>query len=372
MAKNETNVNGTNQENKSQSGTDKQEINTFDALATAMQDGKMEEVERLMALETPTDKTESTPDPEEKEESAEEEDAEEEEENQETEDSSEDKGESGTETKVDEPEKKSKEAAKTAASPSKDAETLEELKQKLHRAQSDAGRVPYLQRQLEELRREIRATKARSTEDATQGNKASSVKRVEDIKLDPETQQNIDALKEADPVLAATIERTTKAAIFAAQSSVDHAVTTFTDEDQKAEDDRFYVEQKAILIERIPQADAIFATPEWRNWKEQLTPGQKALAESPYANEVEQAIYAFAADMQRYQSANAAATSDTKQKEEVPPVQESEVKQAREKKLNQAAGAKAPAAKKTSELDEQAYFEQMYNEIGKRDHILKS
>jgi hypothetical protein len=352
---------GTNEKNDGQSGTDKPEVNEFDALATAMQEGKLDEVNRLMAVEPKSEEAETPP--------VEEENPAADDQKSEEEEKSTPKDDSKSDEKPDTNKEKSEEAAPAASTSSKDTETLEELRQRLHRAQSDAGRVPYLQRQLEELRREIRAAKARGSENATQGTKAAPAGNINDVVLDPETQKHIDDLKEIDPVLAATIERSTKAAIFASSSKVDHAVTTMTEEEQKADDERFYVEQKSLLAQRIPNHEAIFATPEWAEWKSRLTPGQRNLAESAYANEVEQAIYAFAADMQRMnpRPAAAAQTQATDEKEQE---KHSEVKEARERKVSQAAETKAPAAKTTTQLDEKAYFDQMYNEIGKKEHLL--
>lgn len=352
---------GTNDKMNGQSGTDKPEVNEFDALATAMQEGKMDEVNRLMAVETQSEEAE-TPPVEEDTPAADDKESKEEAPEATPEDDSE------SDTKTETPPEKSEEAAPAASTSSKDLETLEELRQKLHRAQSDAGRVPYLQRQLEELRREIRATKARGSEDATQGKKAAPAGGINDVVLDPDTQKHIDDLKEIDPVLAATIERTTKAAIFASNSRVEQAVTTLTEEEQRAEDERFYIEQKSILAQKFPNHEAIFATPEWAEWKSRLTPGQRNLAESAYANEVEQAIYAFAADMQRLnpRPAAAAPTQNTEQEQEKP----NEVKEARERKVSQAAETKSPTAKTTTEFDPKKYFEEMYNDIGIKENIL--
>lgn len=358
---------GTKTENQSQSDTDKQDLNEFNALATAMQAGNMDEVNRLMAVEDKVEEPEIAPEEEEtptpEDDSVEEEAPEEEveetpEETDEDDKTPEDPAKGAKDTKV---------AAK-AATPDKIDTELEELKQKLHRAQSDAGRVPYLQRQLTELQRELRAQRARATEDASQGKKPTTVGRIEDVELDPETQEKIDNLRTIDPVMADALERSTKASIFHSNSRVEHAVTTLTEEDQRAEDQRFYIEQKSILTQRVPQADQIFASPEWSQWKEMLTPGQRALAESAYANEVEQAIYAFAQDMKRLNGQPAASTQ-TEQPE--PPVQEvTEVEKARERKKSGAVESKTPTARTTKPFDEQAIFEQFYNDIGKKDNIL--
>lgn len=361
-------MSGTKSISIGQSDTDKQILNDFSALATAMQEGKMDEVDRLMAVEEEPKEPIETPEEEDKAPDPEPETPEEEPSKEETLEEEPSKDEEEVPQKPEKADVKESKGAAKAAPADKQDETLEELKQRLHRAQSDAGRVPYLQRELAVLQRELRAQRARATEDASDGKTAKTVGRIDDVELDPETKEKIGALRDIDPVMADALERSTKAAIFHSNSRVDHAVTTLTEEDQRADDERFYIEQKAILSSRVPQADAIFASPEWKQWKESLTPGYRAIAESPYANEVEQAIRAFAADMQRLNGGQATLVQE---QEEIPAALENkEVKETRERKISGAAEAKAPAAKVTKQLDENAVFEEFYKDIGKRDHIL--
>lgn len=369
---------GTKQTNSGPNDHVEPEVNDFDAIAKAIAEGKEDELSRLMAAEeNPEDNKESPEVSENEDESAESDDTDTEDTDEESEsdnksESKVNKGEevpaSGADTKDN------KEAANPAASTA-NAE-LEDLKTKLHRAQSDAGRVPYLQRQLAELQRQLRAEKARATEDATRGKKSST--SVEDVELDEETQQSINDLKEIDPVLAKTLERGIKAALTAANRKVDHVVTTFTEEDQRAADEAFISEQIGILAQRVPQYQQIFASPEWRAWKDTLTPGERALAESSYANEVEKAIYAFAAEMQRVhgqpqQTQQTPPAAPSKPVEEAtPPVKQEKnpVTEARERRMATAAEAKSPAAKQTKELDDKAVFEEFYNQIRKENHLL--
>lgn len=255
-------------------------------------------------------------------------------------------------------------AASTADTTTEKSARELELEKELQRLRSDAGRVPYIQRRMAELEREVRAYKARESQ-TTQGKSTTTA----DVELDDETRKEIEALREVDPVMARTLERIAKAAISTATSKVDSAVTTLTQAEQEEDDYRFLMEQKAILVEKVPQADEIFASNEWKQWKETLTPNQRAFAESSYATEVEQAIYAFAAAMQ--------AAQGTKPKEEVPAAtaaqtpEQNKVSEARERKTKAAAGVSAPAARKAVELDPDAYFKEMYKEIGKQSHILK-
>lgn len=308
----------------------------FDAITTAMNSGNDEELDRLMAIE---------PEPEEEIEEVVEE--------VELPDESDAKKEESEESpEVEVPEDEPNEAASAAASSAERDRELQKLR-------SDAGRVPFIQKRMAELEREVRAYKARDSQNAPSKNGGANLK---DIHLDEETQREIDELREVDPVMAKTLERIAKTAQATATAKVDHAVNTMTQIDQEKEEFNFLLEQKADLVREIPQADAIFATPEWSQWKNSLTPGQRALAESSYASEVKQAVYAFAAVMQNHTQAN--------QPQETP-AGNKELKEARDRKVGASAEVKASAAKKAVELDSDAYFEEMYNKIGKESHILK-
>lgn len=327
---------------------------SFDAIAEALYSGNQAELDRLMAVdgdaqEEKTEKNEETKD--------------------ETEAVEADKDTENTPIKGEkdssEEEQEKTEAATSAASTATKQEDIESLKRELHQYKSDAGRVPYLQRRLAELERELRATKARgtTTQKADTGNKPS----IQDVELDPDVQKDIDELREIDPVLAKTMERIAKTAVATASAKVDHAVTTLTQQEQEAEDFRFYTEQKARLLEQIPQAEQIFATPEWARWKESLTPARRAMAESGYADEVIQAIYAFAADMRNAQGVNAAPAQ--KQEQPVTP-EKNEVQEARNRKVEASAEVANPSAKKIETFDEEQAFREMYNSLAKKNHIL--
>lgn len=334
--------------------TTKNLASNFDSLSKALDANDFEAVSKLMAEEEA-----STEVPEEQEQ--EEEELPEETEQEDTSDTSEE-----TETSTNTEDEEAASAASTATTPTetaaeKSARELE-LEKELQKLRSDAGRVPYIQRRMAELEREVRAYKARESQ-TTQG-KANTA----DVELDEETRKEIEALREIDPVMARTLERVAKAAISTAASKVDNAVTTMTQAEQEEDDYKFLMDQKAILVEKIPQADAIFATPEWREWKASLTPNQRAFAESSYATEVEQAIYAFAAAMKAQQGTVAQTTTPAAA---AAPSEPSKVSEARSRKTNAAAGVSAPAARKAVELDADDYFKEMYKQIGKSSHILK-
>lgn len=336
--------------------TNKTLAGNFTSLSKALESGDHEAIEKIMAEE-------EAPEQEEEELKEEQEvlpEEKEEEEEEVSEPSEKDSEKSGEEEE---------EAASAASTADEEKETPAEktareieLEKELQRLRSDAGRVPYIQRRMAELEREVRAYKARESQ-TTQG-KAKPT----DVELDEDTRKEIEALREVDPVMARTLERIAKAAISTAASKVDNVVTTFTQAEQEEDDYKFLMEQKSILVEKIPQADDIFASNEWREWKETLTPNQRAFAESSYAVEVEQAIYAFAAAMQAKQGA---VQTNTAPPATAAPPEPSKVSEARERKTKAAAGVSAPAARKAVELDPDDYFKEMYKQIGKSSHILK-
>lgn len=330
----------------------------YAAISKAMGEGNKEELDRLMAVQS------SDPAPKEDavvEDDLKGQDLPEQEEGESVEKEAKD-------NVLDQPDKSSEEGNKEAASAASsvnDADELEKIRQELHRYKSDAGRVPFMQRRLQEVERELRAAKARSF---TGGSDSKPVPTdVKGVTLDTETQSKIDALRETDPTLADMFEHVAKNAIAAANSRADHVVNTISQQEQEAENARFFMEQKAELTRMIPQHDQVFAMPEWRAWKDTLSPAQRAVAESGYASDVSQAIYAFAAEMQR---SSQPLPSDTPAPNN--PAGKSDVSEARDRKAAATTNVRSPAAKASGDFDEDAYFREIYQRVGKEQNILPS
>ena len=334
---------GTKPDTDGQSDTDVTVSADFNAMAAAMDSGNFDELNRLMAVEgeeTPA----KTPNPDEPVETPE--------------DTPDEPTEADTslepevDTPVTEPE-----AAPPAASTVQTPDELATLKQELHKLKSEAGRVSHMQRRTAQLEQELRALKARAPEVST-----AVPTDISKIQLDPETQQELDDLKEIDPVMARTLERIAKTAVLTANVKADTVVQAITQHDQEAEDQRFFLEQKSLLSEMIPNHDQIFASDQWREWKEKLSPGRRGLAESGYADEVAQAVYAFAADMQRLQQSTSPAPV-------VVPTPESAVTKTRARKVEQSADVRSTAPRTTAVFNEDDYFKEMYEKAASDNHI---
>ena len=332
-------------------------LDDFESIAEALSSKDFDNLGRLMSAKD-----------EENKEAPKQDDEEDEEEDSVTNEGSDLEGKDGDDDSQDEPdedESNEKEAAESAAS--KPGNKDEDLQAELHRLRSDAGRVPFLQRQLEQLKRELRAQKARTTQPSSEGSKPvpASPADLSSIELDPETKKDIEEMREVDPVLAKTMERVAKMAIYTANSRAEHVVDTFTKAEQEEAETRHLMEQKAILAQKVPQHDQIFQSREWSEWKETLTPGQRAMAESSWASDVEQAIYAFAAEMRRRNGVQESAAGNTN------PPQDSAVRKARQEKVKTSPAVKPTTAKHSEEFDADKAFMEMYNNIATANHIIK-
>lgn len=357
-------------ENKSKSTKDTDLGSLYDAI----QSGDEDQLSRLMAADLPdnpdkedekepnkqvTESTDTTDDTDDKPASSEEEV-----DNKDTKDSGSVKDDSDKPTEAAPPAASDRSAASEVEQLKAQ---IEELRQQNHRYSSDAGRVPYLQRRLAELERQTRAGTARPVNQSQDGKPAPSTTDLSSIELDPEMQKELDDLKDIDPVMAKALERSHKMAILTANR---RAEAMFQEREQiqtEVEDEKFYLEQKSELDRMIPQNTQIFRSPEWQEWKAGLTPGQRALAESGYANEVAQAIYAFAADMKARYGSN---QEQAPEKAQTTPEANSQVAEERARKAATSPEVKSTTAKAGSELDEDQLFREMYKKIGKETHIL--
>jgi hypothetical protein len=341
------------------------EDNLAKALSKAVNEGNNEEVDRLMAVELP-EPTPEEPDPEPKVEETPVEGVPE----------TPIEGEQPSEPETPVPDKAKDEAAPvpSAAStpePVKVEELPDSIKQELHKLRSDVGRVPFMQRRLQELERELRDSKlSRTVAPATpaQGTGSDPV----EPNLPDKLKKRIEALREIDPDLADTLSEMAQTLSHESAQATTGAVRELTRAEQEREDREFLQAQYSALVAEVPYAPEIFKSQQWKEWKEGLSPGRRQLAESTYADEVKLALGAFVQEMQaRYGGNQQAATPAATPQEPVPETPEStKIQDDRNRKLNNSADPKAVAGKKASApLDADALFAQFSEQIRKENHL---
>ena len=258
---------------------------------------------------------------------------------------------------------------------------LEAMRAELHRLRSDVGRVGHLQRTVQELQRQARAHEARlpSTQVAETPPKAEPSKTKD---LPEDLKKRIADLKEVDPELADTFEAFAKTMSQQTEARTSELQQEFQEVQREQEEAKHWQEQKAELYQLVPRCDEIFAMPEWSEWKDSLTPGQRGLTESGYAQDMAHAIYVFASHMQARQQAygnanqvassqggdpntNTNATNDSNTT-----TVNQEVNDTRARKIRAAADIRSTAAKKVEALDEEKMYSEFYQQIGRANHIL--
>lgn len=331
----------------------------FAAMARAVAEGNTEEINRLMASEAPLVDT-PVKEEEGQEEAPEPETTDVEEEAPEVEEPAEDKSEQPP-TETDKTE-----AASAASTPTKDDE-IAELKRELHSLRSDAGRMRHVQSRMHQLENELRAYRNGGARTPDQTEKPAAKKE-----LPAKLADRLKALKEIDPDLADTFETLAEMV----QTTREEAEQTVHSKLAERDETEYLNEQWNILTTQIPQAPQIFASSQWKEWKDTLTPGQRAMAESSVAVDVARAIHAFAADMKKIhgketsQSATNSEGGDPTSTSVTAPVPaKTEVTEARNRKLQTTAAVKTPAAKVAPDLDEDALFAEIYKDLAKKNHI---
>lgn len=346
------------------------------AVNKAVSDGNMEEVDRLMAVELPEQPEVKEPEepepsiiPDEKEPK----------EPVKTEDES---------SEVVEEDKKGEAATKTDAAPTPadkkedvpETDTIKALQAEVHRLKSDAGRVAYLQRKTQELERELRAKTLSRTTAPDGGDATPNNAKVE---IPKSLQKRLTALKEIDPDLADTLEETITELRREQANHANAVVKEVTDFETQRADEEFLAQQYQQLVAEVPIAPQVFQSPEWKQWKESLSPARLAFAQSMYADEVKIAIQAFVQDMQaRAQHTNGnvqvpGQPTTVTTSEGGDPTNNgtteatNKVQQERERKMATAPKVNSSVAAKQGsvELDAEKQFSEFYKQIQKDNHL---
>ena len=161
---------------------------------------------------------------------------------------------------------------------------LEEARTAQHRLKSDAGRVPGLQRKLAELDKRLQemAEKSAKTTDEDGDSDASL--------QDAFKNEHFELIKETDPTLAAALQAILGDAFRASKKESVQAAREVTNTFREVEEEEALRTEWDKLVEVAPEAPEIFKSPEWSQYKNTLTPAQRALAESGFADDVLVAI----------------------------------------------------------------------------------
>jgi hypothetical protein len=146
------------------------------------------------------------------------------------------------------------------------------------------GRVPFLNRKVDELTKQL--STQRPAEEPAAEKKTSKPESVFAKKL-AET-------RPVDPELADLIEAGIAEATEALRSELAEKTSKTEALFRNKEDEELWRSEKAKLLERIPRADEVFQLELYKEWKQTLPENMRRLAGSIYADEVVIALEQFA------------------------------------------------------------------------------
>ncbi len=238
-------------------------------------------------------------------------------------------------------------------------EQLDKLGKENHALKSQAGRVPHVQRRLKELEQKL--------EELNQ--KASSPSNHPSATIKPKVLEQLKGIRETDPELAdavaKAIEQATSEVATDAINRQREQLTLLRDQERAA----YNAEQVSLLLEMVPNAKDVVASPQWSEWKNAQPDVVVRLAESDDAQSVALAMRLYAEHMKaKYpQLAAPAENKQVAKPSDEDAAKAAKIEQERLARQQKAANVGSPAAQGKVSLpdDPEALFKKFSDEIRK-------
>lgn len=164
-------------------------------------------------------------------------------------------------------------------------EQLDKLGKENHALKSQAGRVPHVQRRLKELEERLEALNKPSP-----ANHPSAT-------IQPKVLEQLKGIRESDPELADAVAKAIEQATsgFAAETVARQRELLELQRNQELAS--YQSEQIGLLLEMVPNAKEVVASPQWSEWKNAQSADIVRLAESDDAQSVALAMRIYGEDM---------------------------------------------------------------------------
>jgi hypothetical protein len=232
-------------------------------------------------------------------------------------------------------------------------EQLAKLEKDNHSLRSQAGRVPHVQRRLQELDKKLADLEKSAAPSSQPNDKVLAA---------------LKGIKETDPELAESVA-TAIANAMAEVAASSHNVAKETLTTLRAvEAESAHASEMDRLLTMYPNAKEIFASPHWKEWKTTQTDVWKAAASSDNADDVAEAFERYSRDMVKKfpELANVSKTEEVKAE----PVKNERAEQieeerARKKATTAKVGAPNAPAKVSVPDDPDALFKKFSEQIRK-------
>ena len=265
-----------------------------------------------------------------------------------------------TEIPADKPEEDKEEKKEPPAAEKTDQEKLTEalalldkVKQENHNLRSQAGRVPHLQRQVQQIDKKLEELK----EQATSPSSRPSTKLTERIT------PKLAKIKDADPELADVLAELLADATDGVATDLRDAETQSLQNQRKAVEQEIREAEVARLLEMYPNAEQVFKSPSWKTWEAEQSSQIRALANSDNANDVAFAFERYAEDMIKlHPELSKKAEQEQPNNDDAARI---EAERLRKKQTTVVVGSPTPAGRQQKPENDEVLFKQFSEQIRK-------
>jgi len=166
-------------------------------------------------------------------------------------------------------------------------ELIEKVKQENHALRSQAGRVPHLQRQVQQFDKKLEELKKLTTSPSSRPS----------AKLSEKISSHLSAIKDADPILAEALEKVLAEATDGVAEDLRNAEIESLQIQRQAAAEEYRKSEIDRLLQMYPNAPEVFRSASWKEWEENQSDRMKSLARSDDADDVAFAFEKYAEDM---------------------------------------------------------------------------
>ena len=164
---------------------------------------------------------------------------------------------------------------------------LEKVKSENHALKSQAGRVPHLQRQVQQFDKKLEELQQLATSPSSRP--SSKVKE----KIEPK----LSKIRDIDPELAEILDAIVSETTDGVANDLRDAEMQSLQRQREAAIKEFREAEASRLLEMYPNAGEVFKSASWKQWEGSQTAGVKALANSDHADDVALAFERYTQDM---------------------------------------------------------------------------
>lgn len=228
---------------------------------------------------------------------------------------------------------------------------LDKVKQENHSLRSQAGRVPHLQRQVQQIDKKLEELREQSTSPSSRPS----------AKLTERITPKLAKIKDADPELADILAELLADATDGVAEDLRDAETQSLQNQRKVVEQEIRDAEVSRLLEMYPNAEQVFKSPSWKSWEAQQSRQVQLMANSDNADDVAYAFEKYAQDMIKLHPELGQSKVENHNNEAA----KIEAERQRKKQTTVVVGSPTPAGRQQKPENDEALFKQFSEQIRK-------